>query len=79
MGFFLAQLNRRVGLFVTREFARHRLRRLHYVGVDKDALNRRRGPPQPGDALPEAGAGLRYQDAAAFQGALQRRGDAGPP
>jgi len=79
VGFFLTQLNRRVGLHVTREFARHRLRRLHYVGVDKDTLARRGALPNPGDALPEAGAGLRYQDAAAFLGALQRRGDAGPP
>jgi hypothetical protein len=45
-GFFVAALRRRVGVFVAREMARHRLRRVPFVGVPRAALAsyvRRRG------------------------------------
>ena len=73
---FVGVLRRRVGLHATREFARHRLRRLVYVGADRSTFVRARDRPGPGGALPDAAAGLRYQDAAAFQGVLGRRGAA---
>ena len=37
-GFFVAALRRRVGVFVARELARHRLRRIPFVGVARAAL-----------------------------------------
>ena len=37
-GFFVAALRRRVGVFVAREIARHRLRRIPFVGVPRAAL-----------------------------------------
>ena len=51
-GFFIAALRRRVGVFVAREMARHRLRRLPFVGVSRTALDASAGrpPPAPRDA-----------------------------
>jgi hypothetical protein len=37
-GFFVAALRRRIGVFVARELARHRLRRIAFVGVARAAL-----------------------------------------
>ena len=45
-GFFVAALRRRVGVFVAREMARHRLRRVPFVGVPRDLLTAYAGQPQ---------------------------------
>ena len=41
-GTIIAGMRRRLGTFVSREFARHRLRRLPLVGVPRAALDARR-------------------------------------
>ena len=46
-GFMVAILRRRLGVFVSREMARHRLRRVPFVGVPRDALDAHAGRPQP--------------------------------
>ena len=38
-GFFVASLRRRAGVFVARELARHRLRRVPFVGMTRAALD----------------------------------------
>ena len=38
-GFFIASLRRRTGVFVARELARHRLRRVPFVGMTRAALD----------------------------------------
>ena len=50
-GFFVASLRRMLGVFVAREFARHRLRRLPFVGMTRAAFDayQRRPTPQAHD------------------------------
>ena len=43
--FFVAATRRRVGIFVLREFVRHRLRRIPYVGVPREQLQAARHRP----------------------------------
>ena len=45
-GFFIAALRRRVGVFAAREMARHRLRRIPFVGVPRAAVVAYTGRPQ---------------------------------
>ena len=64
----VARLRRRLGLFVTREFARHRLRRVLFVGCDRQLLSRRRDRVlAAGNREPQAGAGFSLADFAALQ------------
>ena len=71
-GLHVARLRQRLGLFVAREFARVRLRRLPFVGCDRAALSSRRSRHAPaGNHAPRAGAGFRLADFAALQVRLQ--------
>ena len=70
--FFIARLRRTLGVVVGREMARHRLRRVPFIGVPRAAVrahiaarDRRRGQDaQP--AMPD-GVGVRPDDFYAFQ------------
>ena len=65
-GIFVALLRRRLGCFVVREFARHRLRRLPYVGATHAAVAARgHRDGQQGD-----GGGVRPDDFYAYQALL---------
>jgi hypothetical protein len=67
-GVYVARLRRRLGLFVTREFARHRLRRVLFAGCDRQLLSRRRDRVlAAGNREPQAGAGFSLADFAALQ------------
>ena len=67
-GLHVSRLRQRLGLFVSREFARFRLRRLPFVGCDRAALSTRRNRAVPaGNRAPQAGAGFRLADFAALQ------------
>ena len=68
--FIVARLRRRLGLVATREMARHRLRRLPYVGAPRSALSQRRDRQGPGARAAEAGAGIRLADFAGIQARL---------
>ena len=68
--FIIARLRRRLGLVATREMARHRLRRLPYVGAPRSALSRRRDRQGPGARAAEAGVGIRFADFAGIQARL---------
>ena len=57
-GIVTAALRRSVGVFVAREFARHRLRRVPMVGVPRAALDARRGRRYGGSVV-QAAVGLR--------------------
>ena len=50
--------------------ARHRLRRLPYVGAPRSALSQRRDRQGPGARAAEAGAGIRFADFAGIQARL---------
>ena len=60
--FFIASLRRQLGVHVVREMARHRLRRVPYIGVERAVLERRRdagvlgtgGQRQGADGGPQA-------------------------
>ena len=39
--FYVSAFRRRLGVFVAREFARHRIRRVPYVGVPRAVVERR--------------------------------------
>ena len=70
-GLHLGRLRQQLGLFVTREFARCRLRRAPYVGCDRAALAPRRGRAvRAGNRAPTAGAGFRLADFAGLQARL---------
>ena len=68
---YIALLRRRLGCFVVREFARHRLRRLPYVGATHAAVAARGRRPdgQHGD-----GGGVRPDDFYAYQALLAMPG-----
>lgn len=67
-GAHVSRLRQRLGLFVSREFARCRLRRVVFVGCERQHLSRRRDRTVPaGNRAPTAGAGFRLADFAALQ------------
>ena len=79
-GIVMAALRRSVGVFVAREFARHRLRRVPMVGVPRAALDARRGRRYGGSVVQAAvgmrAGGVSAQDFFAFQSrAAQGAGD----
>jgi len=72
--FFVAALRRQVGVAVVREFARHRLRRLHFIGMTRAevAAARRAAdqrPATPGALGPDASEFYVYQAGLAAGGA----------
>jgi hypothetical protein len=65
-GIYIALFRRRLGCFVVREFARHRLRRLPFVGLTRDQVRaRRRRRDTPVQGRDEA-AGVRAADYYAY-------------
>ena len=65
-GIYIALFRRRLGCFVVREFARHRLRRLSFVGLTRDQVRaRRRRRDTPVQGRDEA-AGVRAADYYAY-------------
>ena len=68
-GHFVSWIYRRLGCYVVREFARHRLRRVPAIGLTREQLRARArdGLGRRGDAGAGAGAGLRAADFFAFQ------------
>ena len=49
--FYVARLRRRMGVAAVREFARHRLRRVPYVGVPRAVVEQRMQPSRELRAL----------------------------
>ena len=73
-GFLLAGFRRRLGLAVAQAFARHRLRRLPFVGATPDGVQAARARDAAGGGLPDPGPGVRLDDFYVYQAHLPRGG-----
>ena len=74
--FMIAVFRRRMGVFAVREFARHRLRRVPYVGATRASVvaRGRRGDAQLGGGMTTAG--VSPADFAAHQALMRDHGRA---
>jgi len=68
-GFILQSMRRRLGVVVAREFARHRLHRVPYIGHTRATLARARAHAEMQVAAMHAGPaqGIRWEDFYAYQ------------
>ena len=76
-GFLLAGYQRRLGVVVTQAFARHRLRRLPYVGATREGVQAARARDAAGGGLPDPGPGVGLEDFYVYQSHLPRGPDGG--
>ena len=73
-GYFVGAFRRRFGVHVTREFARHRLRRLPYVGATRAAVQADAARRRAGGGVPDPGPGMRLDDFYVYQAHLPHAG-----
>ena len=73
-GFLLASFRRRLGVHVTREFARYRLRRVPFVGATRAGVQAAAARQAAGGGVPDPGPGMRLADFYVYQAHLPRDG-----
>ena len=69
-GIYIALYRRRLGCFVAREFARHRLRRIPFIGLTRDQVRARRRRRDLPVLARDTAAGVRAADYYAYSHAV---------